>query len=101
KEKFDLILFNSPYLPSETSEENSWLERAWAGGVVGRQVIDQFICEASKYLKENGRILLMQSTLSDVDKTLLGFEENGLRANTVAKRALPFFETIVLVKAER
>ena len=101
EEKFDLIFFNAPYLPSEPSEDNSWLERAWAGGVVGRRVIDQFVCEASKYLKENGRILLMHSTLSDVDKTLLGFEENGLRANIVAKRALPFFETIVLVKAER
>jgi release factor glutamine methyltransferase len=101
EEKFDLIFFNAPYLPSEPSEDNSWLERAWAGGVVGRQVIDQFICEGSKHLKGNGCILLMHSTLSGVDKTLLGFEENGLRAKIVAKRALPFFETIVLVKAER
>lgn len=98
-EKSGLILFNAPYLPSEPCEDDSWLGRAWAGGVVGRKIIDRFICEASKNLEENGRILLMQSTLSDVDKTLLGFEENGLKANIVAKRALPFFETIVLVKA--
>ena len=100
KEKFGLILFNSPYLPSEPPEDDSWLGRAWAGGVGGRKVIDRFICEASKNLEENGRILLVQSTLSDVDETLLGFEENGLKANIVATRALPFFETIVLVKAE-
>ena len=101
EEKFDLILFNSPYLPSEPSENKSWLERAWAGGVAGRQVIDRFICEAPKYLKKDGRILLMQSTLSNVDKTLRRFEESGLRTSIVVKRALPFFETIVLVKAER
>lgn len=101
EEKFDLILFNSPYLPSEPSENKSWLERAWAGGVAGRQVIDRFICEAPKYLKKDGRILLMQSTLSGVDETLRRFEESGLRTSIVVKRALPFFETIVLVKAER
>lgn len=101
EEKFDLILFNAPYLPSEPSENKSWLGHAWAGGVAGRQVIDRFICEASKYLKENGSILLMQSTLSDVDKTLRRFEKKGLKTSIVTKRALPFFETIVLVKAER
>ena len=50
-EKFSLILFNAPYLPSESTEEASWLELAWAGGVTGRQVIDRFICKAPRYLK--------------------------------------------------
>lgn len=101
EEKFDSILFNAPYLPSKPSEDKSWLARAWAGGATGRQVIDRFICEASEYLKENGCILLMQSTLSDVNETLRRFEKNGLKTSIVAKRSLPFFEAIVLVKAER
>jgi release factor glutamine methyltransferase len=101
EEKFDEILFNAPYLPSKPSEDKSWLVRAWAGGATGRQVIDRFICEAPEYLKENGCILLMQSTLSNVNETLRRFRKSGLRTSVVAKRALPFFETIVLVKAER
>jgi len=101
EEKFDSILFNAPYLPSKPSEDKSWLERAWAGGATGRQVIDRFICEASGYLKENGCILLMQSTLSNVNETLRRFRKSGLRTSIVTKHALPFFETIVLVKAER
>lgn len=101
EEKFDSILFNAPYLPSESSEDSSWLGRAWAGGVAGRQVIDRFIREAPIRLKKDGRILLMQSTLSDVDETLRRFEKGGLRTSIVAKRDLPFFEKIVLVKAER
>lgn len=101
EEKFDEILFNAPYLPSNPSEDISWLACAWAGGATGRQVIDRFICEASEYLKENGCILLMQSTLSDVNETLRRFEKNGLKTSIVAKRSLPFFEAIVLVKAER
>ncbi len=100
-EKFSLILFNAPYLPSGFTEDKSWLEHAWTGGVTGRQVIDRFICEAPKYLKKNGRILLMQSTLCDVGETLRRFEESGLMTSIVAERDLPFFERIVLVKAER
>jgi len=100
-ERFDLILFNAPYLPAEAKEDDSWLGRAWAGGASGREVIDRFVCEASKHLKRDGRIFLMQSTLSAVDETLQKFEENGLKASVVVERALPFFEKIVLTRAER
>jgi release factor glutamine methyltransferase len=100
-EKFDLILFNAPYLPSGSVEDTSWLGRAWSGGVTGRQVVDCFISGAPKYLKRNGHVFLMQSTLSNVDETLRKFGENGLKASVVAEQALPFFEAIVLVKAER
>ena len=95
-----MVLFNAPYLPSESAEEASWLGCAWSGGVAGRKVIDRFISEAPKYLKRNGRVFLMQSTLSNIDETLRKFGENGLKASVVAEQALPFFETIVLVKAE-
>ncbi|MEM3672661.1 MAG: class I SAM-dependent methyltransferase [Candidatus Bathyarchaeia archaeon] len=98
--KFDVILFNAPYLPSTREEENSWIARAWAGGSGGRDLIDRFIHEAPKFLERNGRILLLQSTLSDVSKTLTGFSQHGLKTSVLAKRNLPFFETILLVKAE-
>jgi release factor glutamine methyltransferase len=100
EEKFDLILFNAPYLPSKPSETRSWLGRAWTGGVTGRQVIDRFIYQVPKYLKETGCILLMQSTLSNVDETLRSFVGEGLKASIIAERPLPFFETIALVKVE-
>jgi len=102
KERFDVILFNAPYLPSQSvDDDDSWLGCAWSGGVTGRRVIDRFIREAPKHLKQDGCILLMQSTLSGLDRTLQRFEENGLKAVIVAKCDLPFFETIVLVKAKR
>jgi release factor glutamine methyltransferase len=100
-ERFDLVLFNAPYLPSESGEDGSLLGRAWSGGVAGRQVVDGFIREVPKYLKRCGRVFLMQSSLSGLSETLRKFEENGLKASVVAEQALPFFETIVLVKAER
>ncbi|MGD8546292.1 MAG: class I SAM-dependent methyltransferase [Candidatus Bathyarchaeota archaeon] len=100
-EEFDSILFNAPYLPSEPSEGKSWLEHAWNGGITGRQVINRFISTAPNYLKENGCILLMQSTISNVDETLQRFVKKGLKTSIVAELAMPFFEKIVLVKAEK
>jgi release factor glutamine methyltransferase len=100
KARFDVIIFNAPYLPVEAGEADSWLGRAWSGGVTGRQVTDCFICEVPKYLKPAGRVLLIQSTLADVDETLRRFAECHLTARVAAERALPFFETVVLIEAK-
>jgi len=99
--KFDVILFNAPYLPSENPQNDSWIEQAWSGGVSGRNTIDRFIAEAPKYLADDGCIFLMQSNLSGLDKTIQKFEENTLKFDVVAKLDLPFFETIMLFKAKR
>jgi release factor glutamine methyltransferase len=98
-EKFDLIIFNAPYLPSEPHEEKTCIGRAWAGGHSGRQVIDRFIDDAPQYLKEEGRILLAQSTLADIEKTMTKFSKAGFEVSVVAEKKFPF-ETIVIVQAK-
>jgi release factor glutamine methyltransferase len=98
-EEFDMILFNAPYLPSEEGEGSSWLERAWAGGISGRKMIDGFIRESPQHLRPNGEILLMQSSLSEVGETRRGFEEKSLRVDVVVSQDLPFFETVFLLRA--
>jgi release factor glutamine methyltransferase len=97
-EQFDLIVFNAPYLPSEKEEQELWIERAWAGGPSGRQVIDKFLNDAPNYLKNDGRILLVQSTLSNVSKTLRKLEKAGLKVEVMAEKK-EAFETIVVIKA--
>jgi release factor glutamine methyltransferase len=98
--EFDLVLFNAPYLPVTEGETVSWLSRSWAGGPTGRQVIDRFISEVPKYLKKRGRVLLVQSTLAGIDKTINAFRKYCLRARVVSELSLPFFETIVLFEAQ-
>jgi len=98
--KFDVILFNAPYLPVER-DSASWIDRAWAGGETGRKIIDRFINGSSVHLKRKGRVLLLQSTLACVDETMLAFERCGLRGKVVAECAMPFFETIILLEARR
>jgi release factor glutamine methyltransferase len=100
KATFDLILFNAPYLPASESEADSWIGRAWAGGVNGRQVIDRFLSQAPFHLKSNGRILLMQSTLANAEETLNKLGESNLQARIKAERKLPFFETLTLIEAK-
>ena len=99
-ESFSLILFNSPYLPSEPDEERSWIGKAWAGGPNGRKVIDRFVMDAPNFLAAGGKIQLVQSSLSNVDRTLKMFSERKLRAMVVAQVKVAF-ESIVLVEAKR
>lgn len=98
--RFDVALFNAPYLPVDEAEVDPWIGRAWAGGATGRQVIDRFIAEVPNHLKQTGRVLLMQSTLADVDETLRRFADYGVSARVVAEQTLPFFETIKLIEAK-
>jgi release factor glutamine methyltransferase len=97
--RFDLILFNAPYLPSEKGEEDSWIERSWVGGANGREVVDQFIFEVPEHLNPMGTVMLMQSTLTGVDETLQKFSQNNLKGKVKAELKLPFFETLTLIEA--
>jgi release factor glutamine methyltransferase len=98
--RFDLLLFNAPYLPVAESEGVSWIERSWAGGINGRQVIDRFISQAPLHLETHGRILLMQSTLANVEETMRKFGECNLKVSIKAERKLPFFEILTLIEAK-
>lgn len=96
---FDLILFNAPYLPAE-KESKDWIEYAWSGGKSGRKIIDRFLNSISSYLKRGGRLLLVQSSLSNVDKSMLMLRELGFKAEIIDERRF-LFETIVLIRAAR
>jgi release factor glutamine methyltransferase len=101
RQQFDRIFFNAPYLPTEHRESVTWLSRAWDGGVTGRELIDRFISSAHEYLKDDGKIFIMQSTLVDVNRTIEKFAEVGLSAGIIAKLNLPFFETLLLLQARK
>jgi release factor glutamine methyltransferase len=96
--KFDVILFNAPYVPTEQGEEESWIGHAWAGGTTGRQVIDRFISTAPKQLESSGEIFLMQSNLANVEETQEKFLSLGLETKVVSSLRLAFFETLFLLR---
>ncbi len=98
-EKFDLIIFNAPYLPAKM-EGREWIELAWSGGSDGREIMDRFLFQAPNYLSDDGRILLVQSSLSNINKTMERFKEMRLKARVIAEEKLDF-EKIVVIEAER
>lgn len=67
KGKFDVIIFNPPYLPEDKNEpEDSKL--ATTGGKKGSEIVNKFLKQAKKHLEKNGRIFLLTSSLTeDVD----------------------------------
>lgn len=93
--KFDLIAFNSPYLPTEGKKEP-----ALDGGASGRRLIEAFLREAGDFLNEEGIIQLTASSLNDVDYVKGLFSENGFRPEILAEQAF-FFERLYVVSAVR
>jgi len=63
KNKYDVIIFNPPYLPeNELEPKDSKL--ATTGGKHGSKVINQFLKQAKNHLTKNGTILLLTSSLT-------------------------------------
>ena len=97
--KFDVILFNTPYLPTDSEDIiNDDLNYAFDGGLDGRKVIDRFINEVSNHLNDKGIVQIIQSSLSDNNRTLDMFDRNGFVAE-IAESEKFFFEEIVLINA--
>ena len=95
--KFDVILFNTPYLPTEEGEVlDDTINYAFDGGLNGRKVIDLFLNEVKNHLNDGGIVQLIQSSLSDNDETLNKLDELGFTAE-IAKKEHYFFEDIVLI----
>jgi release factor glutamine methyltransferase len=98
-EKFDLIIFNTPYLPSSDDEiVVDELDAAWNGGVDGRRVIERFIEGLKHHLNPGGRVQMVQSSLSNVDRTLKKLEELDFVVSVTAKER-HFFEEVVIITA--
>ena len=97
--KFDVILFNTPYLPTDSDDIiDDDLNYAFDGGLNGRKVIDRFINQVSNHLNDKGIVQIIQSSLSDNDRTLDMFDRNGFVAE-IAESEKFFFEEIVLINA--
>ncbi len=72
KGKFDVVIFNPPYLPEDKNEpEDSKL--ATTGGRKGSEIVNKFLRQTKKHLEGNGRIFLLTSSLTE-DVDFSGYE---------------------------
>ncbi len=96
KGKFDGILFNPPYLPTdEKTRINDELNLAFDGGKNGRKTLDRFLGEFETYLNPGGKMFLIQSSLNNLNKTLKAL--NKYDTKIIAEEQF-FFEKLYLLE---
>lgn len=94
--RFDLVIFNPPYLPTSKDEKlHSWLDRAFDGGATGREVLERFVRDLYRILAPGGRVLTVFSTLTGVEEVKKIFEAHGFSVLQVAEEKVPFEKLIV------
>ena len=98
--KFDLILFNPPYLPTDAAERNDqWINYALDGGESGRETIDRFLKCLPDHLCPGGRSLLLVSSLTGPKEVQDMALAAGLTVKTVASAGC-FFERLSVLRLE-
>ncbi|MCA9496167.1 MAG: methyltransferase domain-containing protein [Nanoarchaeota archaeon] len=99
KKKFDLIFFNTPYLPCEDGEnydDLSLKDKAIYGGKKGYEIIVEFILQIDLYLKDFGVVLILVSSLSNLDYIKEVLMKNSFSFEIVSKQGQFFEELFVL-----
>lgn len=99
KGKFDLIIFNPPYLPYDKREDVK-SACATSGGKRGDEIIVKFLKSAPLFLEKKGIILLVVSSLTPLDKIEKIFQARKLKEEVVAEEKF-FMEKIEVWKIER
>ena len=90
-ERFDIVVFNPPYLPSSTIGD-----RTTDGGDHGTEIISRFLDELTQHLVENGRGILVISSLNDPERLMMRHPD--LSFKTMRERSL-FFERLYVLEA--
>ncbi len=89
KGKFNTIIFNPPYLPQDKGVEDA----AIYGGKKGHETIERFLDGSPEHLTENGRILLLFSSLTKRDRIDEIIANNGYEYELFSQQSL-FFEKL-------
>ena len=94
--KFDLIIFNPPYLP-EDPDEPADSRLATTGGKKGSELLERFLKDAKDYLVEDGKILVLISSLTGEAEDLFKEYEYKL----LDSEKLVFEELFVYILSEK
>lgn len=88
EKKYDLIIFNPPYLPGREMEG----DEKWRGGERGVELTERFIKEYPEYLKEEGKVVFLLSSRAEYEEIIEDFE--------IVDSENLWFETLYLVRGK-
>ena len=106
KKKFNVIIFNPPYLPSlkynSKVRVKKGIDNSWNGGKKGFEVFLEFISQAKSFLDltQNYYIYYISSSVVNFQDVTGQLENCGFK-NTILKQKHIFFEDIILNRLEK
>jgi release factor glutamine methyltransferase len=94
-ERFDLVLFNPPYLAFHSG---SWLAKAWSAGP-NFELLDDFLGGVGEVLSDQGEIQILFSSATSLTEVLKRIRNAELRIQVMAEgRLLGLLERIYLFR---
>ncbi len=94
--RFDLIIFNPPYLPTDANVPSDVLTQAWDGGPAGREVIMRFLTQVDRHLTNHGRVLITISSITGYQEVTERMKKQFEIVRNLAERKI-FFETLYVI----
>jgi release factor glutamine methyltransferase len=89
-EKFDLIIFNPPYIPVKNEK---YEESSWSLFQDGKNIINEFLTKVKKHIKRDSIILLLVSSLTPLNKNLIS--RNGMKYEIIYRKKIDWEELII------
>ena len=96
--KFDIIVFNPPYLPLDNKEDKE-SQLTTTGGKNGDEIILKFLKKSPVYLKKEGIILLLVSSLTPKEKIISLLKKQSMNYQSISSKKL-FFENLEVWKIQ-
>lgn len=96
KSKYDLILFNPPYLP-EDENEDKYSSLITSGGKKGDELTIRFLKQSKKNLTKNGTILIIISSLTPFERIKKTLEELDFKFKILESKNL-FMERLSVLE---
>ncbi len=93
---FDVILFNPPYLPHDKGIE----DRSLYGGAKGHETVERFMDSVSGFLKKEGIILIVFSSITGLERVEGIFSEHCFDFKRIDERKI-FFESLYVYELRK
>jgi len=89
KDRYDLIIFNPPYLPEDRREDKE-SALTTTGGKKGYEILERFILELRDHLNDNGKALIVFSSLTKREKVESAIRKNKFYYKVLEEKKVPF-----------
>ncbi|XP_014227033.1 hemK methyltransferase family member 2 [Trichogramma pretiosum] len=87
---FDIIIFNPPYVVTEPIEvqDEKLISKTWAGGIMGRQVMDKVFPFITQFLSSEGLFYLLVIKENEPESIIELFKTWSMKGSIIAERKI-------------